>query len=72
MVFSYKRSLLNSILKSREGKILEDEVLSLLTLMLETDFGLINRIEMSRSNEFALYSYNDRDYIFLSTFAPCS
>lgn len=68
MVFSYKRSLLNSILKSREGKILEDEVLSLLTLMLETDFGLINRIEMSRSNEFALYSYNDRDYIFLSTF----
>lgn len=68
MVFSYKRPLLNSILKSREGKILEDEVLSLLTLMLETDFGLINRIEMSRSNEFALYSYNDRDYIFLSTF----
>ena len=68
MVFSYKRSLLNSILKSREGKILEDEVLSLLTLMLETDFGLINRIEMSRSNEFALYSYNDRDYIFLSIF----
>ena len=56
MVFSYKRQLLNSILKSREGKILEDEVLSLLTLILETDSGLINRREMSRSNEFALYS----------------
>lgn len=68
MVFSYKRPLLNSIWKSREGKILEDEVLSLLTLMLETDFGRINRIEMSRPNEFALYSRNDGGYIFLSTF----
>ena len=56
MIMSYKRTLLNSILENHEGERLENEMLSVMTLVLGADFGLIHRFLMSRSNLFVLYS----------------
>lgn len=56
MIMSYKRTSLNSILENREGERLENEMVSVMTLVLGADFGLIHRFLMSGSNLFVLYS----------------